>query len=261
MTAERSLVANSGKMFFKSNTAYKNGGGLHLYTNTTLWNSGFIEFSNNTALYGDGSAVSIDLNSFLHLKTGTRLRFCNNTASFGKGALFVYDVVSTLYCAKYYIIPNYKQYYFFQVPNDLTDMQMYFEGNQAVAGADVYGGFNDWCYTNNSLNSISTVLFNSITNSTHPLQISATPYQVCPCIDGTMDCSLHTVAFQVLPGQKFNISVVATGQRNGVVPTNIVVSIDDSNSYFQSHNNKKIYAVTSECTELNVILFSINKHD
>ena len=105
-----------------------------------------------------------------------------------------------------------------------------FKGNQAVAGADVYGGFIDSCYTNNSLNSNSTVLFNSITNSTHPLQISATPYQVCPCIDGTMDFSLQTVAFQVLPGQEFNISVVTTGQRNGVVPTNIVLSIDDSNS-------------------------------
>jgi len=54
--------------------------------------------------------------------------------------------------------------------------------------------------------------------------VSSDPFQVCPCEDGTPTCNTSQIFWQVYPGELLRIPVVAVGQNNGVVVTELAMT-------------------------------------
>ena len=49
--------------------------------------------------------------------------------------------------------------------------------------------------------------------------ISSDPFQICPCENNQSDCTIveYYVLHMVYPGETFQVSVVAAGQRDGMI--------------------------------------------
>ena len=80
--------------------------------------------------------------------------------------------------------------------------------------------------------------------------ISSAPLQVCMCEDGIANCSIIELIVQVYPGELLHIPVVATGQRNGVVPAVVrafFAKTDGNTSLAQFQDTQNVKA---ECTDL-----------
>ena len=132
------------------------------------------------------------------------------------------------YC-EYAYIP--KQDCFFQLPgqnlSNGADVRLIFKNNLAdVAGSVLYGGAVDNCRLIGVDSHSSGEVFDMLvrigddnTNST----ISSNPLHICPCEHGLSDCSKseYYVPFMIHPGETFQVSVVAVGQRNGVLPSTV----------------------------------------
>jgi len=64
------------------------------------------------------------------------------------------------------------------------------------------------------------MLFQSENGNTNS-SISSDPFHVCPCENNRPDCSKSDKHYRVYPGETFQISVAAVGQRNGIAPTTV----------------------------------------
>ena len=104
--------------------------------------------------------------------------------------------------------------------------QFVFKDNSADAGSVLYGGAIDNCkltdlesYSSSEAFDMLVHIENDNTNSS----ISSNPFRVCPCENNLPDCSKPYIvkSYTVHPGETFHISVVAVGQRNGIVPSNV----------------------------------------
>ena len=61
--------------------------------------------------------------------------------------------------------------------------------------------------------------------SVHPLSpISSDPLVVCPCVNGTVDCTTTSLDREVYPGQILNVSLVTVGLCGGVSPGTVIVT-------------------------------------
>ena len=71
--------------------------------------------------------------------------------------------------------------------------------------------------------------YNTVSN------ISSDPLRICPCKDNLPDCrrSLYRVLYlQVYPGEAFQVSVVAVGQRDGTVSSTMRSAVRTSITNF-----------------------------
>ena len=159
----------------------------------------------------------------------------NNHASYG-GAIYVADASPYSYCASVAMLVP-KDECFFQLPgqnlSNGIDVQLVFKNNCAdIAGSVLFGGAIDNCKLTHGLDSyVSGKMFDEIvqieednTNSS----ISSDPLRICPC-ENLPNCSERGSwsQYTVYPGENFQVSVVAVGQRNGTVPSTVRSAIYD----------------------------------
>ena len=111
---------------------------------------------------------------------------------------------------------------------ELLNISIHFHNNYAQkAGSAVYGGSIDNCVielgvyiTLISWRGVFRFNWHVPNLELEPNSISSDPFQVCLCKDGRINCNTSELdrQMQVYPGQLLKLPVVATGQRDGIVP-------------------------------------------
>ena len=259
------------------NNSVDNGGGGVICTNTnsTLLFNGTIYFTNNghygsgidTLTTTDGGGVRIGLKCTFNILPNTTVYWNNNHATLG-GAIYVDDVSPASYCA---VVGGPQEECFFQLPgqnlSNAIDVQLIFKNNSAdVAGSVLYGGVIDNCKLAHGLDSHSSgEVFNMIVHTDNETEdnttstISSDPLQICPCESSHPNCSKFEYHFPrtVYPGETFQVSVVAVGQRNGTVPSR-VISILNNQGYLP--NSQHLQQANNTCTKLNYTVLSLHQH-
>ena len=268
------ILTFSGINNFISNSA-KQGGAISANRNSTLTFSGSISFTNNgndINIYNEdngdstGGAIYLALNSMLSILPHTTVYWEQNYATLG-GAIYIADNNPFIYCTA---IAAYvpQEECFFQLPSQNlsigNDVQLVFKNNSAdAAGSVLYGGAVDNCKLTGLDSHSSGEVFDMLvhieddTDYNTTSNISSDPLHMCLCKNNLPHCSMsHSVTYRVYPGETFQVSVVAAGQRDGVVSSNVrtINSIDVhllDYQYLQETNNT--------CTKLNYTVFSLSQ--
>ena len=111
------------------------------------------------------------------------------------------------------------------------DVQLIFKKNSAdVAGSVLYGGAIDNCKLTHGLDSHNSgevfdmIVHDNDTDYKTTSNISSDPLQICLCKHNLPYCSesIYIMPHTVYPGETFQVSVVAVGQRHGTVPSRVV---------------------------------------
>ena len=251
----------TGEIIFQHNKATY-GGGIH-GTNTCFSICGDASFIENIAVM-NGGGMSLTSSSHYFLANNTNMSFTDNYAGQYGGAIFVADN-PFVYCTS-----NNKKFDLwekcvFQLQdwsgniNAIPDARCMLVNNTAgSAGEAVYGGIVDRCWGipwKYESGLVFDYLFDITSNvGTHSV-ISSDPNQVCPCSDdGVPDCSKSSLSVRVYPGERFLVSVVAVGQRNGTVPALIQSSFSGSEAMLD--NLQHAQSANNTCSFLYYTVFS-----
>ena len=272
--AERTVLSFSGATHFFNNSA-QTGGAMESNNNTMTFN-GTVYFSNNGHYgkgvstvngYTVGGGVYMGLTSIFSILPNTTVYWENNHASLG-GAIFVEDASPLSYCrsvAK--LVP--KEECFFQLPgqnlSNGIDVQLVFKNNSAdVAGSVLYGGTIDNCKLTHGLDSHNSgEVFDMIVHSNNTdynttSNISSDPIQICLCEHNLPECSGSVIRRTVYPGETFETSVVAVGQRHGTVPGRVVSIIVQNVNPGHLQGSQHLQQAKITCTKLNYTVFSLS---
>ena len=270
---ENTILNFSGTNNFINNSAFR-GGAIYTETNTTLTFTGIIYFTNNgDTFYGytfGGGGMFLGLKSTLSILPNTTVYWENNHAHFG-GAIYVADASPLSYCTS---IAAYipQEECFFQLPgqnlSNGIDVQLVFKNNFAGGGGSVlYGGAVDNCRLtgldfNSSGKVFDMIVHNNDTDDNTTSNISSYPLSICICKNNRPDCSDSWYNFKhtVYPGETFQLSVVALGQRNGAVPSRVISIIDQR--YYSGHlpDSQHLQQANNTCTKLNYTVLSLSQH-
>ena len=243
------FFANS-LIIFGNNTGSQSGGITFVNTKVIFKGGSNLFFTNNRGRRGGAMAFYAQSHVLFNGRV-TNLTFTNNHASIVGGAIYVQD-------SDYARIGRRKYYtQFFNIRNSNKKQAFHFSNNTAIhAGDDLYGGGGN----------ANDIKFNNTANTDWSLA-ATTPFRICRCEDSKPKCNgycrhdkyYNTAKINLLPGQTFNIEVVAVGYWDGTVPANI-------HAEFRSRMEKKlpqiqqIQSVGRQCTNLSyTIFFSENK--
>ena len=254
----------TGTSNFSSNSAMQ-GGAISANVNSTLTFNGSIKFTNNghnTDMLRDshGGAMYLAISSTFSIMPHATIFWENNHATLG-GAIYILNVNPFIYCTVTRVsisIPREKC--FFQVtdqtPSNGLNAQLIFKNNSAGdAGSMLYGGAVDNCELtglnlHNSGRVFDMLVHNEDDDTTS--SISSDPFRICSCEDNNPNCHNSNRTFFIYPGETFQVSVAAVGQRDGIVPAAIGSRMDRGRlSTFQY-----VQQTTKTCTVLNYTVFS-----
>ena len=250
---------------FSNNFAPK-GGAISAYFNSTLMFDGNICFTNNGNFpgYSLGGAIYLFIDSTFSITHDTTVYWENNHAKLG-GAIYVVDVNVLVYCAQTdtQFITNEKCFFQLSSQNlsNNINTQLFFYNNSADdAGSVLYGGGIDHC-TLTGLNSYSSgEVFDRlvhIEDDNTTSNISSDPFRVCPCDTNKQpNCGKlleDQPMLSVYPSETLQISVVAIGQRNGIVPALIASDIRGNSRPLSYQTGQQ---TTKTCTTVNYTVFS-----
>ena len=265
------LLSFSGTTNFINNSAYYSGGAIYADESKLSFN-GTVNFINNICSVdvnedAAGGGVYIGLQSTFSILPNTTMYWENNHARFG-GAIYVEDASPIAsYCTWGSSVP--KEECFFQLPgqnlSNGIDVRLVFKNNSAdVAGSVLYGGAIDNCKLTHGLDSYSSgkvfnmMVHNNDTDYNTTSNISSQPLQICPCENNLPDCSesfYYNFPRPVYLGETFQASVVAVGQRDGTVPSNVMSTIKNfPGTNLQS--SQKFQQANKTCTKLNYTVLS-----
>ena len=198
-------------------------------------------------------------------RNNTHIVFRNNHAKVAGGAIYVQQccLESSPPCFFQPVAPD------FTYVSDLKhQMSLTFDSNTAnYAGDGLYGGTIDYCFTyqifknhrHHSNYKHSSEIFNTIFDFTQQpgiSNISSDPYGVCLCDEsGRRNCSIksYTLPKCVYPGEMFNISAAAVGQRHGVAPATIIATIVGSHAVLRLVKQND---TSGRCVTLTYVLYS-----
>ena len=267
----------TGTTSFCNNSALT-GGAIAAKYNSTLTFDGRISFTNNGNYRSKlnngvsrGGALYLSISSTFSSLPHTTVHWVNNHANLG-GAIYVSDVNSFLYCIN--IAPYIpREECFFQLPgqnmSNGIDIKLVFNNNSAdVAGSVLYGGTIDNCKLP-GLNShsfgevLDMLVHNNDTNYNPTSNISSEPLRICPCQHNHPDCSqfhawYHSAPY---PGETFQVSVVAVGQRDGTIPSTVRSAVRTSITDTHPINlldHQYLKQINNTCTKLNYTVFSLS---
>ena len=254
-TSNNVILSFSGTTNFISN----GGGGICAFMNTSLLFHGTVNFTDNkAALWGGGLRLS---DSFFSVLPNTTMYWKRNHARLG-GAIYVTDFRNLLiYCSG--ITCTMKKECFFQLPgqnlSNGIDAQLIFEDNSAdSAGSVLYGGAIDHCKLIGLGSYSSGEVFDRlvhIVGGNSNSSISSVPFRVCQCKHEQPICSIPNVRRTVYPGETFQVSVVAAGQKDGTVSASLTSHVTHGNllgyQYFQFAYNT--------CTTLSYTVFPLSR--
>ena len=255
------------RVTFKDCSFIKNKNTAMSLLDSNLIVDGVILFEGNRAI--KGGALRFGENSLMYIRNNTHVMFRNNHVKEAGGAIYAQQhyLESSPPCFFQPVAPD------FTYIRDLNPwMSLTFDNNTAhYAGDGLYGGTIDYCYTylhfknylNHSGYHYSADIFNTIFNFTQQpgiSNISSDPYGVCLCDEsGHMNCSIKNFMFprSIYPGEMFNISAAAVGQRSGVAPSTIVATVTRSHNISQPI--KQYLNTSSRCVTLTYVLHSEHK--
>ena len=276
------IIKGSSAILFTSNHAATQGGAIYLYKSTLSIQSGtFIAESNSAGVSGGAvcsSASSITLNTTVkfinnsaveggaYYQTGesrlilgnkANVLFSENTAKEG-GAIFAVD---ENFCG----LSDLKRC-FFQLHYKYVETYFIFKDNSAAnAGNVLYGGWIEECHfetsTAQKYNFYDISYISDSIGANNLTTIASDPYKVCPCMNGTLQCSIKSVALPPMyPGQAFTVSVAAVGQEYGIVPSSVEATFgQESNASVDFDQISQTTKAT--CTSLKYTLYSPNKNE
>ena len=165
-----------------------------------------------------------------HLTTsnGGHVSFINNSAHRYGGAIYSMD--------NDYIFLKFKNHMVYGDQCTVYDLTAAFVNNKAGrAGDTLYGGVFTFCQdTMIKDNFLKHILHcsnvPSIIRNAQPVHtlspVSSDPQVVCPCINGTINCSIRLIDREIYPGQILNVPLVAVGLCGGISPGTIVAKCD-----------------------------------
>ena len=257
---EDTSLSLTGATNFSSNSAVQ-GGAISAKHDSTLIFSGNISFINNghdKLRESRGGALYMAFNSSFSIFPDTTIRWKNNHAQLG-GAIYAFNVYSLIYCTD---ISQYIQMEkcFFQLhgqnlTNGISSVQLIFKNNSAdEAGNVLYGGAIDKCkltglqYSGRVFNMLAQYQHDNTTSS-----ISSDPFHICPCKNNHPICGELNHALSLYPGETSQISVVSTGQRNGIVTAQVRNHMDRGRLL----SSQYVQQTTKMCTTLNYTVFSL----
>ena len=295
-------VILTGITDFSKNYANTNGGAIYADNNVSLSCNGTSTFNNNLAMKGgaiaanhkskltfdgnitfedktgkrNGGAIYLSVGSSIFILPQTTVCWKNNHAHLG-GAVYVSDVNSLTYCNQ--VAPYVpKEDCFFQLPGQNLpsglDIQFTFKYNSADdAGSVLYGGTIDKCKLSGPSSYSSGELFNILfhidnTDYCTTSRISSDPLRTCPCKSNLPECSRHydssymVYSHSVYPGETFHVSVIAVGQRKGIVSSTVRSRARTYCIGFQPANlldNQYLQETNSSCTALSYTVFSLSQ--
>ena len=156
-----------------------------------------------------------------------------------------------------------------QAVREFLNISIHFINNHAQkAGSAVYGGSVDNCAIDlgcTILLAYSTSVQGFVGFHWHvpnlelePNSISSDPFQVCLCRNGVLNCSTSESdrQMQVYPGQLLKLPVVATGQRDGIVPAVVRAFFNDTHQNVSFAPFQDTQNVLNSCTELYYQVYS-----
>ena len=255
--------------FKDCNFTYNNNTALSAM-NSNLVFEGNILFKGNNAT--NGGALKFCDTSVVYIRNNTTVKFISNHALKAGGAIYAQQrcLETATPCFFQPDVPA-----FTYVVNLTKMMQLIFINNTAgYAGSALYGGAVDYCYTylqfkwyGRASYYDSGSIFNKAFNldkQTGNTPISSDPYGVCLCNSSNLpDCdTLKNVTHKKYPGQEFNVTVVAVGQRNGVVP-GIIEAILLKNKTNSSSNTATIpekYSIQKAGYSCTTLSYAIESH-
>ena len=185
------------------------------------------------------------------------------------GAIYVQDASPTSYCTP--LVPYVpREECFFQLRGQNLssgiDVQLVFKNNSAdVAGSVLYGGAIDHCKLTHGLDSYSSgevfdmIVHNNDTYYNTTSNISSDPIQICPCENNLPNCIKHQVSHTVYPGETFQVSVVAVGQRNVTAPSEVINDINNRANLGHLPDFQYLQKTNITCTKLNYTVFSLSQ--
>ena len=210
-------------------------------------------FINNSSPYIGGGLVILAKNYF-QVNEGSHVSFINNSAGLYGGAIYVKKINLDVFDVSFIngLFSDYRKCTF--VTNEKFNFKLNqtryplvsFEQNKAMAGYDIYGGIYRHCSTipirfqtvkSTIEDELSCPLTKYWSLSTER-SISSSPFAVCPCIKGSINCSVRTLYREIYPGQPFTVSLVTVGTCQGVSPGAIVVTPFGSNLNTTTKNQK-----------------------
>ena len=250
----------TGTSSFISNSAIQ-GGAISANSDITLTFNGNINFTNNGHNIRDsrGGAMYLAIDSTFFVLPHTTVHWENNYANLGE-AIYVLTANPFIYCKMTQIakfIP--REGCFFQLPSqnlssDL-DVQFVFKNNFAdAAGSMLYGGTIDNCDLGpyNSGPVFDKVVHYEANNTAS--SISSDPFHICLCnLNNRPNCSQSMKTLSVYPGETFQVSVIAVGQRDGIVPSAVRSHLDNG----KLPSSQYIQQTTKMCTTFNYTVFSL----
>ena len=247
------LISDSGRVFFRGEITFINnrgrqGGAISVYGSHIRFN-GNATFISNVA--DNGGAISLKEGSIIDLEMDTQLIFKANTAKSYGGAIYVED--AGLWVRKEGII---KCFIHFSTGEGPGRYSIEFENNTAeIAGMALYGGWIDICKTNSNIQPFHYFNFKG-ESSRH--YISSNPSRVCMCTNTTPNTHKTEAYIETIPGQTFEIEIVAVGQRFGVVPATVRIETDFNNII---NHLQQLQETEKECTPLKLTVCSSNKNE
>ena len=251
----------NGTSSFSNNSALQ-GGAIFADYESELTFEGNINFTSNGHSTGDsyGGALYLYIRSHFSILPHTTVCWENNHANLG-GAIYAFNANPLSYCTQ---IVSYiqKEDCFFQFPLGTGGVKVVFKNNSAnTAGSVLYGGAIDNCKLTDKQESGSVfdMLVQYKAESTTS-NISSAPFHICPCTNNHPNCSKRsnwdkpndTLSLSVYPGETFQVSVVSTGQRNGIAPAVVRSSMDKGRLL----SSQYVQQTTKMCTTLNYTVFS-----
>ena len=254
----------AGTNNFCSNSAIQ-GGAISASYNSTLRFDGNISFTNNGNNTSRGGAMYLYINVYFYILPSTTVYLESNRATLG-GAIFVFIANPLTYCTQVArFIP--REECFFQLSGQNLssglDVQLVFNNNSAdIAGSVLYGSTIDNCTLTGLDSNNSGKVFDMLVNIEGDTDynttstISSDSFRVCPCeAENLPNCSKSIKTLSVHPGETIQVSVVAVGQRDGIVPAQVRSRI--SNGRLLS--SQTVQQTTKMCTTLNYTVFSLQK--
>ena len=241
-----------------TNFVSNGGGGIRASANTSLLLHGTVTLIDNKAskwgggVYLGGSTLSVFPNTTVYWE--------RNHADLG-GAIYVDDELNTrIYCRKINTCEA-KEDCFFQLPgqnlsNGIQAKFIFRNNSVDSAGSVLYGGAVDYCKLTGQGSHTSGEVFDMLVHiedeNTTTSIISSAPFGICPCEHKHPDCTTPSTTNTVYPGETFQVSVAAVGQRHGMISS--LLSTRASNGHLVS--KQYIQFVYNTCTTLNYTVFS-----
>ena len=270
-TFQTSVLCFNGTNSFIGNSAPLYAGAIYATYNTTLTFNGTINFTSNgcngskNTLYGGG--MFMGLRSVFYTLPSTTVQWENNCANFG-GSIYVLDTSPLSYCVYSTYIP--KDECFFQLPDRNlpgADIRLVFKNNSAdITGNVLYGGAIDHCKLTHDQDTYNSgEVFDMLVHiedgnyHSNSSNISSEPFHICLCENNLSDCSMSQYQFPhtVYPGETFQVSVVAAGQRGGTAPSIVRSSIKKAEQA-SLLEYQYLQSVNKTCTKLNYTVFTLS---